>query len=207
MPLFRRNKRKLADKAPAVGPHCADPGLSTGAMGLSAGQRGNSWAQDRLAQVQETLAQGGPTQDNATQQSPSICDEEVAKPEPNGCGPAHLPLGGWAGNKLLPLFEEACNTHDVGNGEVPGYATPEADKDEVDLQFLEDMIETCDDTYDTTDLGPLASIYANEDKQACYLKAQLAYLAVSQTQIGQDAFDAGQAKGEAYETYAETCLE
>jgi hypothetical protein len=202
MPLFRRNKRKLADKAPAEGPHCADPGLAGGGRGLGAGLRGNSWAQDRLGQVQEQLAQV-----DTTQQSPSICDEEVAKPEPNGCGPANIRGGGWAGNKLFPLFGEACNTHDVGDGEVPGYATPGADKAEVDVQFLEDMIEICDDTYDTTDLGPLASIYANEDKRACYVKAQLAYLAVSQTEAGQSAFDDAQAKGEAYETYAETCLE
>lgn len=57
------------------------------------------------------------------------------------------------------------------------------------------------------------SVVANDDKSDCCRDAQLAqlaqlaHLAVSQTPLGQNAFDEAQEQGEAGETDSETCLE
>ena len=101
----------------------------------------------------------------------------------NGCGPA----GGIYGVKVTlnsPLyiadFSPACNGHDIG------YSTCNRLKGATDAKFYNDMVAICAKDYSGS------AVLDSVGRAQCNINAQLFYKAVSQTEVGDDAYQAGQ---------------
>jgi hypothetical protein len=110
----------------------------------------------------------------------------------NGCGPQNgvdLPVlghGDWVPDRPLGVanFFDACKGHDCCYGRC---GSKKADCDE---QFLEAMRDTCMKSASLADLALLPGLRMS----LCMSVAEVYHQAVSSTDTGQSAFDAGQAE-------------
>lgn len=110
----------------------------------------------------------------------------------NGCGPQggiDLPVfgrGDYVPDNPFELasFFDACKGHDCCYGSC-GHA-----KADCDTRFLADMVAACEARWPTSTVAQ--SVIDGQFNAYCLTVAQIYYEAVSGTQTGQDAYDAGQ---------------